>query len=185
MNILPVIKLTVFNGFLLVLPLLLIRFILPLMINRQSLHKLEYFPETKGKESVALKAYFISNTIIIFSPLLFVLQAQSRFFYLGMVIYLLGMFFFILSIMSFSKDNQFTQSGIYRYSRNPMYIGYFFIFMGMGFAINSLGFLFLVIIYQISVHYLILSEERWCLSTYQEEYANYFSATPRYLIFKK
>jgi len=180
MSFVPTIDLTLINGFLWMIPIFLIRFGIAYRTNSKSLEKLQYFPEVIGIEVVALKSYLISNTLLIFSPLIFRFKI-SNLHYSGVLIYCMGIVFLWLSVISFSKNDGFVHEGIYRFSRNPMYIGYFFLFLGVGIMVASWLYLFLVIIYQISVHFLILSEERWCKQTFSDVYRTYMQSTRRYI----
>ena len=185
MKLLPEFSLTFQNGFWLMVPLFLMRFVIPRWITCDSLPKLEFFPETLGIERIFLTVYFITNTVIILSPLFMKLQPSSPLLIIGCMVYLVGCLFFLLSVIPFSKDDAFTSEGIYRLSRNPMYIGYYLMFLGTGLLINSILFIALIQIYQIAVHFLVLSEERWCLNKFGATYMDYLNTVPRYLFIKK
>ena len=182
MDFIPSINLTFINGFLLIIPMFIIRFGLPYLINPESLPKLQYFPEVIGVERIALRVYFITNTFIIFSPIIFPVVFNFNTFYIGICIYSIGILFFILSIISFSQNSSFTHKGIYKLSRNPMYIGYLGIFLGTAIVINSIFHITIVIIYQAAVHFLILSEERWCKKQFGSKYEKYLEDVPRYFL---
>lgn len=181
MELLPTVGFNVHNGFLLILPLLFIRLAIPLIIKRNTSSKLDYFPPVRGVEKTALTGYFITNNIVLFLPLICLLRLSNMTtFILFSVMYGLGILLLLCSVCTFSKDHGLTTNGIYRYSRNPMYLGYFFLYIGVGLALQSILYLLLVILYQICVHYLILSEERWCIETYQNSYLDYMKDTNRY-----
>lgn len=183
MSLIPEYSINLINGFLLIIPMFLIRFGLAYIINPKSLSKLQYFPEVIGKEKTALKIYFLTNTILIFSPIFNPIKYDGDLSLLGCIIYLAGILFFILSIINFSGDEGFVYKGIYRISRNPMYIGYFGIFLGTSILIDSISHVLITVIYQVTVHYLILSEERWCRQQFNEKYEEYLRKVPRYFLF--
>lgn len=56
------------------------------------------------------------------------------------------------------------------------------IFLGTAPLISSSFHLALTIIYRISIQWLILSEERWRMEIYAEDYRDYFSLVSRYFI---
>lgn len=72
---------------------------------------------------------------------------------------------------------------LYRVSRNPMYVAYFIYFLGCVFLTRSWILLALLISFQISAHWFILSEERWCIREFGEEYIKYMNKVRRYNIF--
>lgn len=73
------------------------------------------------------------------------------------------------------------ETGLYRLSRNPMYVAYFICFLGMALLTRSVLFLGLVAVFQISAHWVILAEERWCLEQFGERYRRYMGKVRRYI----
>lgn len=182
MNIYPPIILTLFNGFLLILPLLVVHFGIPTKFGKALKEKVDYFPSVKGIEKFASNVYFVSITFLILSPILSRIRYIGFLSIVGGILYGIGLIVFIVTIFEFSKSGTgFTNTGIYRFSRNPMYIGYFMIFLGVAFLIGSWTYLVITFIYQIAMHFLILSEERWCVSTFGKEYLDYCEKVPRYV----
>lgn len=87
-----------------------------------------------------------------------------------------------VSIVSFSSPNDtgINKNGIYKISRNPMYVSYFVCFIGMALLNQSLMLLILVLIFQISAHWIIISEERWCIEKFGTDYKEYMKKVRRY-----
>ena len=178
----PTLKLVFLNGFLLILPMLGLRYGIPALMNKKALAESDYFPPVVGPERWALYLYFASNTFLIFSPLLAEIRSTSAFNFYGWLFYLVGILVLAISLADFSRQKGLKKAGIYRYSRNPICLGYFFIFLGTSLLITSWFHLILSLIYQVAVHWLILSEERWCLDRYGESYQEYFTSVARYFI---
>jgi hypothetical protein len=61
-----------------------------------------------------------------------------------------------------------------------MYVAYFLIFFGVSCLIGSWTHLVITAIYQMSVHWLILSEERWCQDKYGRAFIDYRLQVRRY-----
>ncbi|MNC36191.1 hypothetical protein D3C75_847010 [compost metagenome] len=101
----------------------------------------------------------------------------------GLVIYGLGIIVLILSTIAFAKPNRsgLNANGIYKVSRNPMYIGYFIYFLGCAVLMKSMLLFIALLIFQISAHWIILSEERWCIKNFGSEYVSYMNRVRRYL----
>lgn len=181
MSIYPSLELTVLNGFLLIIPLLGLRFGIPALVGRSALAALDHFPPLMGKERLALKVYLVSNTFLFFSPLLARIATGTTWQLSGWVCYALGLIVLGLALWNFSTaSGGLIQSGVYRCSRNPIYLGYFFIFIGVSLLIGSWFHLALTLVYQVAVHFLILSEERWCQVTFGEQFLVYRQKVRRY-----
>ena len=96
-------------------------------------------------------------------------------FYTGLICYILGLCLCTAAMVNFSFPDEtgFNRRGLYRFSRNPMYVAYFICFAGMAFLTRSGILLGLVILFQISAHWIILAEERWCIRKFGDRYREY------------
>jgi protein-S-isoprenylcysteine O-methyltransferase Ste14 len=136
-----------------------------------------------GKEKPAYLIYQIATVFIFFYPFFLRVGTDSLLFYIGLAVYSLGILVFTASVFNFAKPdkNGINQKGLYRISRNPMYIGYFIYFLGCVLLTSSIVLLAALIVFQISAHWIILSEERWCINEFGESYVNYMKKVRRYL----
>ena len=172
------------NGILLLVPFLLVRFALLSALNKEAVGRAAYFAPVQGKEKLAYYFYQASN-VGIFVYLLF-LRTKANFswkFYAGLVFYLLGLCLCTITIVNFSfpDDTGLNTNGIYKFSRNPMYVAYFICFLGMAMLTQSLILFGLVCVFQISAHWIILAEERWCLEKFGVVYKQYMKKVRRYI----
>jgi len=96
----------------------------------------------------------------------------------------IGVASFITTIRVFVTtplDKPFS-AGIYRISRNPLYVSATLIFFGICLVTaNVLLFAWLVIIV-VPQHFMILAEERVCREKYGTEFERYMAKVPRYLL---
>ena len=171
------------NGFWLHIPFLDIRFLLMFIINKEAIQRAAHFAPVQGNEKIAYYIYQILNTIIFIY--LFFLSIKIDFswvFYIGAIFYVLGLCLCAVSIVSFSSPNDtgINKNGIYKISRNPMYVSYFVCFIGMALLTQSLMLLILVLIFQISAHWIIISEELWCIEKFGTDYKEYMKKVRRY-----
>ena len=89
----------------------------------------------------------------------------------------------VVSIVNFAApaEKGFHKNGLYRLSRNPMYVAYFVYFLGCALIVKSWIVLGFLLVFQIAAHWIILSEERWCVQRFGEEYLQYMEQVRRYL----
>ena len=164
------------KGFLLLIPFFLIRFGLLSLLNKGAVKRAAYFAPLSGNEIVAYWVYQISNlAIFIYLCFLTVRIQFSWTFCTGLIFYMTGLILCAVSIVNFAKPSAdgLNCNGLYRFSRNPMYVSYFIYFAGCALLTQSFLLFGIVIIFQISSHWIILSEERWCRETFGEEYRRY------------
>lgn len=102
------------NGFILLLPFFFIRFVVLAVLDRTSLQRAAMFAPLKGNEKEAYYIYQLTNAGIILYP-------------------------FFLTVKAFSSPDKsgLNTDGIYRFSRNPMYVSYFVCFLGIALLTSS------------------------------------------------
>jgi hypothetical protein len=90
------------NGFLLLIPFLLIRFGLLSLISKEGLKRAAFFAPLIGIEKVAYWFYQISN-ILIFVYLFFLkITTDPYWFYTGLVIFGFGVLLCLVSVINFA-----------------------------------------------------------------------------------
>ncbi|WP_436416701.1 methyltransferase family protein, partial [Petrimonas sp.] len=84
-------------------------------------------------------------------------------------------------IFRVSQCGRQDKAGLYRYSRNPMYVSFFIYFLGICLLVESWWYAAILMLFQLSVHYLILAEERWCIQQFGDDYKQYMKEVRRYV----
>lgn len=103
----------------------------------------------------------------------------------GLMVYCIGIgaFYATIYVFATTPPDKPLSAGVYRLSRNPMYVSASFVFFGICMVTaNLLLFAYLIIIVVLQ-HFMILAEERICRQKYGTAYEEYFEKVPRYLIF--
>lgn len=167
------------NAFIAVIPLFVVRFWIMGRINSDSLKRAAHFPKTVKNYKSIYYLYQLSNGILILYPL--ILKINMKMF--ETIIYVLGVFILLVAVINFAQPSKsaFKMNGIYSYSRNPMYIGYYVFFLGVVLLTKSYIMLIALTMFIIVSHWVILHEETWCIETYGEEYLNYMKRVRRYI----
>ncbi|MEG0368156.1 MAG: methyltransferase [Coprobacillus sp.] len=172
------------NGFILLIPFLLVRFTILAHLNKDAIARAAKFHTMKGVEVIAYWIYQFSN-VAIFVYLIFleVKFEATWLFACGVGVYLMGILACIFAIINFAKPSAtgMNCNGIYRYSRNPMYVAYFIFFIGCALLTQSIILGCVVGIFQLSAHWIILSEERWCIHQFGDAYKQYMKHVRRYI----
>jgi protein-S-isoprenylcysteine O-methyltransferase Ste14 len=147
------------------------------------------------KKSSAIPHYnTMEKTINILSLLILILffiysiflplPLGTVWFYAGLAIFLSGLTIWEIAGIPWTAtriDEPIT-TGLYRYSRHPMYIAIFLQLMGAGIASASWLFLLMALGYTVlQLFLLITAEERFCLEKYGDTYREYTNRTPRWL----
>lgn len=118
---------------------------------------------------------------------------NSYIVYIGILIIALGVSIFIMAII-FMKTSwrvgidkttktALVTHGIYRWSRNPAFVGFDLMFIGLFISYPNLLTLFVVMINIGTFHLLILQEEKHLTAMFGEEYSVYKKKVARYFLF--
>lgn len=132
----------------------------------------------------------LSNWISGWLPNFFSIELVN---YIGLLMMAVGLSFFVLSMIWMKKSwrvgidkntkTKLITNGIYKYSRNPAFVGFNLMFMGLFLTFPNIATLSVWILNAFSIHILILHEEKHLENVFQEQYQMYKNKTPRYIIF--
>lgn len=171
-------------GFLLLVPFFLLRFGLLARAGRSALQRAARFAPMAGRARAAYCVYQCATVAVILYPLfLRVHRAPVWLLALALVLYGAGLLLLAAACLHFARTDSagLCRSGVYRWSRNPMYVAYFLVFLGCALATQSWVLLGMVAVFQVSAHWIILAEERDCLARFGPAYAQYMAQVRRYL----
>jgi protein-S-isoprenylcysteine O-methyltransferase Ste14 len=136
---------------------------------------------------VIIIALHIELPLIISNHLIDILWLK----YIGTVFCYMGLIIFLCALISFGQawrigidekdSNELITTGIFRYSRNPIFVFMGLYFLGTTLIYPNIIFTALTILTIIGVHFQILNEEQFLLKRFGEEYIKYKKQTRRYL----
>ena len=184
MSLSPAFELGLWNAWILMIPSL---FISPLLMWLFYREVWKNAAKKAGSSAPAYKrlgygitiAFYVLVAYSFFLPL----KLETLWPFVGLCVFLPGVIFDIMAILSFVKTplDEPVIGGIYRFSRNPIYLGQFLVCMGIGIACLSWIFLLYGVIFLILVNLSVSAEERFCLEKYGEAYREYMGRTPRWI----
>jgi len=141
-------------------------------------------PSLKRKKIEIISKILVITMFGSFIYSIFVpIKLGTIWFYVGLLAYLLGIVLIFMTMFYFATtpiDKPVTK-GAYRYSRNPMFIGFFLCFFGIAIACISWAYVVLTILFILMVNYLSPFEEKVTLKKYGETYKAYMKRTPKWI----
>jgi protein-S-isoprenylcysteine O-methyltransferase Ste14 len=182
LSFIPAFELGLWNAWILVIPILIIFFSdMRATASRESGKAGDF--QTTRKENIIGYGFFLSMVVSGVYAVFLPLQLGTIWLYSGLIICLFGMVFTIVAIMNFatSPKNKVITTGLYRFTRNPTYIGLVLMQTGIGIACSSWLYLLLTAILMIMLNTGLPSEERFCLYRYGDSYREYMNRTPRWI----
>ena len=185
MSLIPEFELGLWNAWILMLSFFLM--VIPLWVldrlrGQKGSGRPDTWPLNETEKKLDRIALLISLTYFIYSVFL-PLKLGTAWLYLGLLVYLFGCIFGFVAAANLNNtplDRPATK-GLYRISRNPVYLGMSLSFIGIGIACASWLWLLLGAVGLILQNFLLDAEERWCLEKYGGAYREYMNRTPRWI----
>ena len=131
---------------------------------------------------------------IYFSREIFQVVEIKYSFYIGILLLVLGLAILISAVRLFRKDKttvntlspeqatKLVTDGIFKYSRNPMYLGMVFILSSMAVFFNLIGGIILIALFCFYItKFQIIPEERAMSNLFSQDFNQYKQATRRWI----
>ena len=180
MSLVPDFELGLWNAWIFMLPVIAITFFGPRVLGERGCE--EDLGLTQKEKRISNLGNILPFTLIAYSIFL-PIKLGTVWFFVGCLVYLLGAIIMTMAIFDFrttAVDKPVTK-GIYRFSRNPMYLGTFLFFGGTGIACLSWVFLILTGVFIVLLHIIVVSEECSCIQKYGNAYQEYMNHIPRWI----
>ena len=184
MSLIPAFEIGVWNAWLFMGSFLL-QWLAVSLAGKRASQRTGHPPDMKRSKSdqrigtAAMITWLIAITYSIFLPL----QLGTIWFYIGLGVFLFGLIILTIATLNFATaphDKPIT-GGLYCYSRHPMYLAMFLIYIGTSLASASWLFFLLTITTVVLMRPEAILEERYCLEKYGEAYRKYMNRTPRWI----
>ena len=179
MLLIPAFEIGVWNGWIFTAFTVFHIFLVSMVVRKDIGKKMDHGKEEQKKLTMASLLWFVLLLYSIFLPL----KLGTAWFYSGVAVYLIGTVFltlFFVDVAATPAGEPFTR-GIYRYSRNPMYVGMILQFIGIGITTASWLFLLIALATIIPMWLIVTIEERSCLEKFGSTYREYMERTPRWI----
>src|SRR5215510_5136298 len=110
--------------------------------------------------------------------------------YIGIMFCYFGLIIFLFALLAFGKNwrigideqnsNELVTNGIFKYSRNPIFLFMDLYFLGIMLIYPNIVFVIIAICTIIGIHLQIIREEKFLLNKFSEKYIKYKKRTRRY-----
>ena len=137
----------------------------------------------RGKWSCVLVMLFYIAIFVI--PVFSKITTNKMAFGIGTVLFFMGGVVAITSAINYFTTplNEVIRKGMYRISRNPIYVSITAVGIGIAILCESIALALILGADIILQHLVILDEENFCYHQYGEAYLEYKAKVPRYILF--
>jgi len=183
MSLIPAFELGLWNAWIFLVPFLLVTLLCILVMTKK-----DPPPGPKNPRFSKLTLLFgIISKLFYFPALVYSvflpLKLWTMWFYVGLPITLVGLIGSIIVLVNWvnTPAGEPVTTGIYRYSRHPMYVTGVLLLLGVSIISASWVFLLFTIIAWTGAVYFIKIEEACTLGHYGKAYREYKNRTPRWI----
>lgn len=150
---------------------------------------------TEKKRKIIPVVYLLGSLVLMgllqpFLPLYQYVQpplayAGVIFVFLGIVIAAISADLFVKAdtgLLPFEDATTLVTGGLFRFTRNPMYLGMFLMVFGAAFLMGSVGALFPLLIFMLIIRFnFVAGEERFMEAAFGQQYLDYKSKVRRWI----
>ncbi len=129
---------------------------------------------------------FVFGKGLIIYSIFIPINPFTFYFYVGTIIYLVGLFSSVYAMWTFSKVDlsESVTDGIYKISRHPMQVMNFIMWIGIGIVSETWIVIICALLFAILSYPSLKAQEKYCIDQYGDKYFEYMKKTPRYLFVK-
>lgn len=182
MSLIPTFEIGLWNAwlFMIIFPL---QWLAVLIVPKHFAERTSHPPEiiqTRRDTIMAFltQGFWIGATLYsVFLPL----QVGTPWLWIGLASFIAGLVTLVLATVSVAgtpTDKPFT-SGVYRFSRHPMYLSMIFVYLGVSISAASWLFLLITVITFFLLFHQATKEERYCCEKFGDAYREYVRRTAR------
>jgi len=181
MSFIPDFELGLWNAWILIIPLIVFWIFGVKFLFSKRMPEATPPSEKKNKilSYLLVIIMFVSFIYSLFMPL----KLVTIWFYTGLVVYLVGLVLIAITMINFATTpmNKPVTKGVYRYSRNPMFIGWFVLYFGIAIACISWVYIVIIVLFILIIAYLSPFEEEVTLEHYGKAYKEYMERTSKWI----
>ena len=184
MSLIPAFEIGLWNAWIFtVVDALTIPVFLRIVKNRQSPSPEKAMAGMSRVEKIILYASKVMFVPVLIYSIFVPLKLGTMWFYIGLPITLIGLIAGVMVLVNWATtppDEPVTR-GLYRYSRHPMYVAAFLMYVGLGIACASWVFLLFAVAFTVVSFVYANAEEQLTLEMYGDSYREYINRTSRYV----
>ena len=181
MSFIPAFKIDLWNAWIFIIPFIIYWFFGIKFVFSKRMPESPSFKRKKIEiiSNILVMIMFGSFIYSVFLPL----KLGTIWFYIGLFVYLIAIVLIIISMINFvtTPIDKPVIKGAYRYSRNPMFIGFFLCFFGIAIACISWVYMVITMLFILITVYLSPFEEAITLGYYGKAYKEYMKRTPKWI----
>ena len=191
MSLIPAFEIGVWNAWILqvlfFLTLIVPNFLMSKEAKKRTKRATGFVPLDRTRKILAYSTHVLIMPFTLLYAIFLPLERGTAWLYIGLVIFVLASAMSVITSVNFAATplDEPVSKGVYRISRNPIYLSGFLFYIGIGIATASWVILLCAILWIVLFHIVLPPEEHFLLEKYGDPYREYMNNTPRWIGFPK
>jgi protein-S-isoprenylcysteine O-methyltransferase Ste14 len=187
MSLIPAFEIGIWNAWILCVLLFLSMIIPDFFMSQEGKERSKrattFAPFTGTRKVLAYSTHMVIMPAAVIYSIFLPLKIGAAWLYVGLVIFALSLFMTVMISFNFASTptNRPVTKGIYRISRNPIYLSAALAYLGIGIACASWVLLLCAVLWVVFFHIVIPEEEGLLIKQYGDAYRKYMKKTPMWL----
>ena len=187
MSLIPEFQIGIWNAWILQAIFLIILSVPNYLLSKEAKESAERatesIPYSKTWKIMHYTTHFAIIPFTVVYSVFLPLKLGTVWLYVGLPIYTLALVMTVMTTLNYAATplGQPVTKGIYRFSRNPIYLSGFVLFLGMGLACASWVIILCGVLWLVLWRAVLPEEERFLLEKYGDAYSEYMKRTPKWL----
>jgi len=150
---------------------------------KERVKRAQSMPFGKTEKMIYLSTHAVIMPLTVIYSIFLPLKIGTVWLYVGLPIFALALVISVLTTHRFAITplNEPVTKGIYRITRQPIYLSGFLLYIGIGVACASWVIMLCGVLWIVLLRIVVPAEERSCLEKYGDTYREYINRTPRWI----
>jgi protein-S-isoprenylcysteine O-methyltransferase Ste14 len=187
MSLIPAFDLGIWNAWILWVLLFLAMMVPNFFMSREAKERAkraqQFVPLSGIKKALVYSTHMVIMPAAAIYSIFLPMKLGTAWLYVGLVIYVLALVMTVMTTINFATtpaDKPVTR-GVYRISRNPIYLSAALMYLGIGIACASWVLMLCAVLWIVFFNLAIPAEERSLIEQYGDAYRKYMNKTPRWI----
>jgi len=187
MSLIPAFEIGIWNAWILqvifLLTLSMPDFLMSKEAKERTKRATQSIPLGKTQKILGYSTHFLIMPFTVIYSIFLPLKLGTVWLYVGLPIFALALVMTVITTHNYATTplGEPVTKGVYRISRNPIYLSGFVLYIGMGLACASWVLLLCAVLWIVFLQIVVLAEERFLLQKYGDSYREYMNRTPRWI----
>jgi len=187
MSIVPAFEIGIWNAWILQAFFLLVTIVPDFLMGEEAKPSMKRMgqsvPFSKSDKLLAYSTHVIIMPFVLVYSIFLPIKLGTVWLYTGIPIFILSVVIYVATVINIANTpvDKLVTSGVYRFTRHPIYFSGFLMYLGIGIACASWVVILCALLWMALFYIVVPAEEHFLLDKYGDAYREYINRTPRWI----